>query len=66
MVNIGAIVAVQDVSRPFIQLRLGIRNPDTDTVEHVAFNMTVDKFKVLLHGMRHTTYTSLGGPPSAS
>jgi len=41
----------QDVSKPFIQLRLGVRNPDTDTVERVAFNMTVDKFKVLLHGL---------------
>jgi len=41
----------QDVSKPFVQLRLGVRNPDTETVEHVAFTLTVDKFKVLLHGM---------------
>ena len=41
---------MQDVSKPYVQLRLGVRNPDTDSVEHVAFTLTVDKFKVLLHG----------------
>lgn len=46
---------LKDVSQPFVQLRLGIRNPDTDTVEHVAFSLTVDKFKVLLHELRQAS-----------
>ena len=61
---------MQDVSKPYVQLRLGVRNPDTDSVEHVAFTLTVDKFKVLLHGAwyfasvftQHVAMTGIGYP----
>ena len=46
---------MQDVSKPYVQLRLGVRNRDTDSVEHVTFTLTVDKFKVLLHGAWYFT-----------
>ena len=41
---------LKDVNEPSVQLRLHIKNPDDDSVEPVSFNISADKFRILLSG----------------
>ena len=41
---------LQEVKEPCVQLRLKVKNPDTDTVESSAFTVDSDKFRVLVSG----------------
>jgi hypothetical protein len=43
---------LKEVCEPFIQLRLGIRNPDTQAVENVSFSLSAAKFRVFLYEMK--------------
>ncbi|KAH9496772.1 COMM domain-containing protein 4 [Bulinus truncatus] len=43
---------LQDVNEPSVQLKLGIRQGDSSTPEPVAFTLTADKFRVLLHELK--------------
>ncbi|XP_064596063.1 COMM domain-containing protein 4-like [Liolophura sinensis] len=43
---------LKDVNEPCVQLRLGIRNPDVDTVDPVAFTLSADKFRVFLRDLK--------------
>ena len=42
---------LQDINQPSVQLRLNVRDADTDDVTPTIFTVDADKFKVLLHGM---------------
>ncbi|XP_013385008.1 COMM domain-containing protein 4 [Lingula anatina] len=43
---------LKELNEPAVQLRLKIRNPDTDQVEPVAFNLSADKFRVFLSELK--------------
>ncbi|ESP02680.1 hypothetical protein LOTGIDRAFT_138080, partial [Lottia gigantea] len=41
---------LKDVSEPCVQMKLNVKNPDTNTVSPVTFTVPADKFRVLLNG----------------
>ncbi|XP_033624970.1 COMM domain-containing protein 4-like [Asterias rubens] len=45
---------LKDVNEPSVQLRLHIKNPDNDSVEPVSFNISADKFRILLSELKQT------------
>ena len=50
---------LQDINEPSVQLKLKVKNTDTGTVEPVSFNVSSDKFRVLLNGKRFHRYLPL-------
>ncbi|XP_070547188.1 COMM domain-containing protein 4-like [Ptychodera flava] len=43
---------LQEVNEPFVQIRMKVRNPDTDQSEISSFTMTSDKFRVFLNELK--------------
>ncbi|XP_071097902.1 COMM domain-containing protein 4-like, partial [Haliotis cracherodii] len=41
---------LKDINEPSVQIRLEMKNPDTQSTEPVAFTVSADKFRVLLNG----------------
>ena len=47
-----SLFSLQDINEPSVQLKLKVKNTDTGMVEPVSFNISSDKFRVLLNGKR--------------
>lgn len=43
---------LQNVNEPSVQLKFGIKQADSTATENVAFTLTADKFRVLLHELK--------------
>ncbi|XP_071493829.1 COMM domain-containing protein 4-like [Diadema antillarum] len=45
---------IQAINEPSLQLRLKLRNPDTDTMDVTSFSVSSDKFRILINELRQT------------